>query len=151
MQRYKLFFWVFFIISSHLLYSKENKHEISLTPGAVYMADKADFAPGLQLEYEYHINSGIGDFNLFAALENVFTNDSHYGISVGVSFKLIGNLEIFTGPGLVMHGNELMFSAVIGTGYGFDIGRIVIGPVFEFAYIGHHSHAMLGMAVGVGF
>ena len=151
MKRTIFSFCLIFAISSATLYSGENKHEISLTPGAVYMADKAGLSIGLQLEYEYLVNSNIGDFSLFAAFENVFTNDSHYGVSIGVSFVLIGHLELFAGPGMVMHGDKLLFSGVIGTAYGFEIGRIVVGPVFEFAYIGHHSHAMLGMAVGVGF
>ncbi len=127
------------------------KHEIGLVPGVVYMADNNKMAIGLQLEYQYILGTNSPDLHIYGSVENVFTNEKHYGVSIGMGITLLNHLEVSVGPGLVMHGKDLLFSAHVEAGYGFDINRFVIGPVFEFAYIGHHSHAMAGIAIGLAF
>ncbi len=132
----------------------ENPHGMGISIGGVYLSDDEKIAPGLQLEYEYHFSIGQTAYFYWFAAENVFTHERHISFATGFGFDIFENFSLNIGPGLVMHGEKLMFSAVLGLERPYCLGRFSLGPVMEIAYIGNrgdHSHYMLGLNIGYSF
>jgi len=137
---------------SHLFAQLERKHELGVSLGAVYLSDDKIIAPGIQLEYVYNFLSKKGkELNLWTGLEYVFTPETHISFATGLGFTVYKNLGGGIGPGIVLHGDDLMFSAVFALDYEFAFKRISFGPIIEIAYIGKHSHYMAGWGIDYAF
>ncbi len=127
------------------------RHEIAITPGAVYFSADKSFAPGLHLEYAYGFNIGRLEMSAGITGDVVFAEHAHYGIGLGLGFEPFKNIHLHVGPGLAFEEDEVVVTGNIGLGYGFDFGRFSLGPVTEFSFDKHESHFMFGLLFGYAF
>lgn len=127
------------------------RHEVAITPGAVYFSNDQSFAPGLHLEYGYGFSIGRLEMSAGITGDVVFADHKHYGIGLGLGFPLFKNIHLHAGPGLAFEEDEVVATGNIGLGYGFDLGRFSMGPVTEFSFDKHESHFMFGVLFGYAF
>jgi len=140
------------LILLHLIFGiayTQSNHGIGVASGGVYLADDKIVAPGILLQYDYNLPLKTEGFSLEAAIENVFTDERHFAFGIGLGYNLYKNFDISLGPGIVFHGNDLLYMIHSGISYDVISGKYSLGPMFEYSYIGKYSHYMLGLSFGI--
>lgn len=132
----------------NLIHAQSN-HSIGMASGGVYLADDKIVAPGILLQYDYSLPIKTEGFSLEAAIENVFTDERHFAFGIGLGYNFYKNFDLSLGPGIVFHGNDLLYMIHSGISYDVISGKYSLGPMFEYSYIGKYSHYMLGISFGI--
>lgn len=151
---------ILFVLMPSLLFAEEHAHpknEIGVSPGVTYSPAHGEWGFGFHLHY-FRTVSHNGRWAVGGSLENVTSKDSHYGVSVGASFRIVGGLRLAVMPGFSfvfdeMKGNykpfyathfELVYDAL-------HVKNFHFGPVIDYSLSKDDSHAMLGVHIAYAF
>ena len=137
----------------------EQKHhhhlnnEIGIAVGAVYIFHEEVFAPGLHLHYTRMLPGKMQAFGLGMGVETVLDEHKHYTGSIMFQWRPVHAWWISAGPGITwfQESSESRFSLHLETGYEFEIGKVHLGPMIEFAFVQGDQHLMLGIHLGIPF
>lgn len=110
------------------------KNEIGFASAPVYLITENEFAFGLHFHYVRNIAES--KFGLGLGYERIFDNHKHNNIGVVVSFRPIEAFAIDLTPGVNFEVKDpgARFAIHLETTYEFELNRIHLGPVLEFAY-----------------
>ena len=123
-------------------------HHLGFAGGAVYILKEKEFAPGVNLHYNYLFR--IKNLNLGTGLgfEAILDRHTHYAANINLTYLPTHALSITAAPGLVFTENESAFSVHFETNYAFELEKIHIGPTVEVAVAKEDIHLMLGLHLG---
>lgn len=129
------------------------KNEIGVAVGAVYIFEEEIIAPGLHLHYTRVLPGKMSAFGLGLGFETVLDEHRHYTASFMFQWRPVHAWWISAGPGITwfQEGGESYASLHIETGYEFELGKVHLGPMIEYAYMEHDQHFMLGIHLGIPF
>lgn len=148
----KKFLWLTLIcIHTVTFVGAGERHSIGLASGMVYLSDDKKFDPGLQLEYSYSFMQGKSPFSVGSAVEVIFGEERHIGLGLQMGYSPIKGWDVGVGPGVMFEGDTHYFCINIATSYGFDLGKISIGPAVELAHTGMHYHFLTGLFIELDF
>lgn len=127
------------------------KNEIGLANSAVYFVKEKGYAYGLHLHYLRRIPKS--PFGLGLGYERIFDEHKHNTIGVVMAWWPMESLNLNISPGLTFEDEhpEAKFAFHLEAAYGFEIRRIHLGPVIEFAYDPEDYHVSLGLHLGIDF
>lgn len=165
----KIFFTIFFLFASVLLFAQETQdrsdhsalehdhehdhiHEIGVSVAPVYFFNEKELSSAVHAHYTY--NFPHTKFGLGLAYEHIFDEHRHNFIGLEGAYRPFHPLTLNVTPGITFEGadpGEKQFAIHFETVYEFEIGRFHLGPVFEFAYHKEDYHISLGVHIGMGF
>ncbi len=134
----------------------KNKHidyhsHFGLATGPVYILNENAFALGLHLHYMRLINVGNTHFGIGLGLEAIYDEHRHYATSLNLSYLPIHELTITVAPGIQFAPESEDFTTHFEAVYEFEIGKMHIGPVAEYAWAPNDAHVMFGLHLGFSF
>ena len=128
-------------------------NEIGGAVGAVFNLHENDIGTGIHIHYMRMFKGKLEHFGVAPGFETILGDHKHYTFHVFALYRPIHSWWIGIGPGLTYfeHDEELRFSGHIETGYEFELGKIHLGPVVEYAWAKEDQHIMVGIHVGIPF
>jgi len=129
------------------------KNEIGIAVGAVYIFHEEIIAPGLHLHYTRMLPGKMHAFGLGLGFETVLDEHRHYTGAVMFQWRPVHAWWISAGPGITwfQESSESRFSFHLETGYEFEVGKVHLGPMIEYAFVEDDQHFMLGIHLGIPF
>jgi len=112
-----------------------------------------EVARGLHMHYTRMLPGKLKKFGIGIGLETFFDEHQHYNGSIMFTYRPVHSWWIAAGPGITyfQESEESKLSIHMETGYEFEIGRIHLGPMIEYAIAGGDQHLMLGVHFGYPF
>lgn len=125
--------------------------ELGIANSMVLVGHEQEWAYGLHL----HLIRSIGHSRFGAGLgyERIFDEHGHNTIGIVGSYSPINHLHLNLSPGLAFEDGEFSEAKPalhIESSYGFPVGKIHIGPLWEFAFDSKHYHMSIGLHIGLG-
>lgn len=124
--------------------------EIGASLSYYYLVKAEEFNPGVHVHYVYyfpHSRFGIG-----AGYEGIFDeHHTHHTFGIVGTVNPIANLIVGVSPGITFEENlsgERFFSLHFEATYGFNIGRVHIGPSVGYAISEEDQHISAGFHIG---
>ena len=128
------------------------RNEIGVAISSGYCVGEKEFAPGLHLHYIRELEES--KFGLGLGYERIFNEHKHNTIGIAGSYRPIHPLAIILSPGIAFEGgdhSDIHFAMHVEVAYEFEVGKLHIGPIFDFAYDPEDYHLSLGLHIGYGF
>ncbi|MEG2120796.1 MAG: hypothetical protein RRZ64_01905 [Rikenellaceae bacterium] len=156
----KLKLLVVFVFMPFMLLAEDHNHsrnEIGLSPGVIYSPECNEWGFGLHIHYFRTV--GHNDrWAVGGSIEQIISDDTHYGVSVGASFRIVGGLAVSVSPGISLMMNEdsggydyhysTHFELVYDAAH---VKNFHFGPALGYALSSHDSHFMLGAHAAYSF
>jgi hypothetical protein len=129
-----------------------HRYELGMANSLAYLGEDGAFSYGLHL----HLVRNIGESRFGAGIgyERIFDEHKHNTVSVVGSFRATRGLVFNLSPGVAFEDEEpdhLGFAMHIEATYEFEVGKLHIGPLAEYAFDAEDYHISLGLHLGVGF
>ena len=130
-----------------------HRNELGSAVGAVFNLNESNVGTGVHVHYMRMLGGKLEDFGIAPGFEFIFGEHKHYTIHFLVLYRPIHPLWIGLGPGATYfeHEQEIHISGHIEVGYEFDLGKIHLGPVVEYAWAKDDQHIMVGVHFGFPF
>ncbi len=130
---------------------EHSKNDIGLVNAAVYFLKEKEFAYGLHVHYVRAIPKS--KFGLGLAYERIFGHHKHNTFGLVVAYNPVHELSLSISPGLTFEDDnpEAAFAMHLEATYGFEIRKIHLGPMVEFAYDPEDYHISMGLHLGYDF
>jgi len=130
---------------------EHGKNEIAIAISAPYFVNEQKVSYSLHVHYIYNIPKT--KFGIGAAYEAILLDPKHNTFGLVASYRPIEELSIILSPGVTFESNDStpFFSMHTEVSYGFEVGKLHIGPALEFAYDPNDYHISLGLHLGFGF
>ena len=129
-----------------------HRNEFGMANSLVYLGADDEFSYGLHLHFVRNI--GESRFGAGLGYERIFDEHKHNTIGLVGSFRATERLIFNLSPGIAFEGAEtdhLSFAMHIESTYEFQIRKLHIGPLVEFAFDAEDYHISLGLHLGLGF
>lgn len=147
----KLLLPIWVLIQVTNVASGSEKHGIGMGFGMVYLSDDNKFDPGLHLGYSYGFQKGKSPLSAGGAMEVIFGDERHIGMSLQLGYTPAEGWDVGAGPGVMLEGDTHYFCIHVASSFGFDLGKFSIGPALELAHTGKHYHVLTGIHIETGF
>ncbi len=131
----------------------DQPNEFGTAIGPVIDVNEKRVGVGLHFHYIRMLKDKLKSFGIGGGIETVFSDQSHYNVSVLFVYRPIHPLWISVGPGITYFDelDQTKFSVHLETGYEFDVNIVHIGPMIEYAFSANDHHFMIGIHVGFPF
>ncbi len=129
----------------------DHHNHFGVATGPVYILNESEFAPGVHLHYMRLLEAGNAHFGIGLGVEAIFDEHRHYATSLNLSYLPIHALTLTVAPGIQFAPDSEDFTTHFEAVYEFEIGKVHLGPVLEYAWAPNDAHAMLGLHIGFGF
>jgi len=128
-------------------------NEIGIAIGAAYILDEDEFAPSFHIHYTRMLEGKWEKIGFGVGFESVMDEHRHYTVALVINYRPVHAWWISLGPGITYFEseNEVKPSLHVETGYEFDVGKVHLGPLVEYAFTSGDQHFMLGLHVGFPF
>lgn len=129
-----------------------HRYEFGMANSLVYLGADDEFSYGLHLHFVRNI--GESRFGAGLGYERIFDEHKHNTLGLVGSFRATERLIFNLSPGIAFEGGEtdhLSFAMHIESTYEFQIRKLHIGPLVEFAFDTEDYHISLGLHLGLGF
>jgi len=128
-----------------------SKNEIAIAISAPYFINEEKLSLSLHLHYIYSIPNT--KFGIGVSYEAIVLDPKHNTFGLVTTYSLLEHLSLALSPGVSFeNGDSKAFFSLHGEiSYGFEIGKLHIGPVLEYSYDPNDTHISLGLHVGFGF
>lgn len=132
-------------------------NELGVSPGVTYSPSHGEWGFGVHIHY-FRTVSHNGRWAVGAAIENVTSKDTHYGISAGASFRILDDLKVSVMPGVsfVMNEESGGYDPFFATHFelvydALHVRNFHFGPVLEYSLSRNDSHGLLGVHIAYAF
>lgn len=125
-----------------------HRHHIGLAGGGVYILKEREFAPAVNLHYNYLFHVKNIQLGTGLGFEAIVDQHRHYAVNVNLTYLPTHRLSVTAAPGVVFTDNKMAFSVHVETDYAFELGLFHLGPTFEVAWAKEDIHLMLGLHLG---
>lgn len=149
-----IFIFVMNLVGQETMDHDQHEHstsEIGISSSGYYFIKSQEFSFGCHLHYVYyfpHSKFGVG-----AGYERIFDEHGHNTFGVIGTYSPIDSFIIAASPGLAFEDgstSDINFAMHIEATYGFELGKIHIGPAFGYAITKEDQHLSVGLHIGFG-
>ncbi|MCF6279123.1 MAG: hypothetical protein L3J14_02130 [Flavobacteriaceae bacterium] len=127
------------------------KNEIGIAISPVYFVKENVLTYAMHIDYVYSIPNT--KFGLGVSFERIFQAPKHTTFGLVIAYRPIEKLSFTVSPGVAFEDGDSasLFAMHVETIYGFELGKLHIGPALAFAYDPNDYHISLGVHIGYGF
>lgn len=125
------------------------RSELGLANAMVNFVGEPELHYGVHLHYVRTI--GASRFGYGAGLEWIPTGDGHFTTGPLVSYRVWHDLSLIVSPGVTAERGsmeDMEPSLHVEGSYGFELGRVHVGPAAEWAWDPEHMHISIGLHIG---
>lgn len=127
------------------------RNEIGAGFALTTFSDDEGFSPTFHLHYSRSFSEN-SPFALTGGLEMIVGDHQHNTLGVGISYNFWKEFSLDVSPGISFAPDEDPEAGLhLELSYGFELGRIHLGPMVEYGLGADHSHTAFGIHTGFGF
>jgi len=168
MSKVIIFFLLAFVIPGTILFGQHSdefdhnhpgdhdhhdRNEIGVAVGAAYIINENEIAPSFHLHYTRMLEGKWSKIGLGGGFESVMDEHRHYTASLMLTYRPVHAWWISLGPGITYFEStkKIKPSLHVETGYEFNVGKVHLGPLVEYALSSGDQHIMVGLHIGYPF
>lgn len=169
---------LFALIFSVCTVAQEHHHdrnEVGISPGVTYSPSHNSWGAGIHAHY-FRTLSVHSPWALGVSIEQVYSDGTHWTVSVGGKYRILNKLNIAVMPGITFlknnheedhgdeHGHEYrqeygherhsktQFSMHVEVSYDLiHFKNVHLGPAIDYSWSKHDTHFMIGVHCAYGF
>jgi hypothetical protein len=129
----------------------DHRNEVGAGFALTTFSDGAGFSPTFHLHYSRSFSEN-SLFALTGGFEMITGDHQHNTLGIGISYKFWKEFSFDVSPGISFAPEEDPEAGLhFELSYGFEWGKLHLGPMVEYGLGADHSHTAFGIHTGFGF